>query len=698
MDNENKKKKKKFLPARLNLLFMVVFILFTILIIRLGFVQIVNGEYFKTQSEMTTNIEASVQTERGKMFDRHGELVVTNIPSFALTYIRIQGTSSEEHLEYAEKIASLVHMPTKKITKRDWQDYWVLKQGKTPAGAFKAYEMKLTEEELNSKEIEDSEKYRLVLDRITEEDLKPLKEDEEHEQILAVKRELDRATNLDVTFVKTDLTEKEMAVIGEHLGELEGRFGISSTATRAYPKGNEFFFGSIKSIPADRVDHYLLKGYARNNLVGTSYLETQYEGLLKGQDKTYTFTTTKDGKPIGAPEISTGTRGHDLVLSVDMNLQNKIGKILEEKISLARGRGDGPVNSAYVVMMDPNSGEVLAMVGREYENGKFTDDSYATLQKAFEMGSTVKGATVLAMHQMGGAPVINDQPIALRGGPKGNEFSSYGGNRIGVVNDKQALEQSSNVYMGIGIGQYAGLRFPYSGSTYSLSGSANTAKFKETFNKLKGVYSSVGLGVKTGIDLPEEALGYEGGIPINPGMILYYTIGQYDTYTPIQMAQYASTVANGGYRVQPHLLKEVRYSTGTDELGPLVSEFDTKVINRIDNTKEEINRVKEGFYMVTHGSRGTARELNDTMIAGKTGTAQRQQGPGAYNLTFIGYAPYDNPEVAFSVVVPNLNSGHVNVEIVDEIVKAYNEGYTPEDTEAEDDEATDAESEETSEE
>ncbi len=687
MDNiENKKKKKKFLPARLNLLFMVVFILFTILIIRLGFVQIVNGEYFRTQSEMTTNIEASVQTDRGKMFDRNGEVVVTNMPSFALTYIRIQGTTAEEHLKYAEKIAALIEMPTNKITKRDWQDYWILKQGKTSAGGFRAYEMKLSEKELNSKELEDDKKYKRVRDRITEADLKPLKEDKKEEEILAVKRELDSATNLDVTFVKKGLTEKEMAVIGEHLGELDGRFSIASTATRAYPKGDEFFFGSIKSIPADQLDHYLLKGYARNNLVGTSYLEAQYEGLLSGQDKTYTFTTTKDGKPIGAPEVSMGSRGHDLVLSIDMNLQKKIGKILEEKISLARNRGDGPVNNAYVVMMDPNTGEVLAMVGREYENGKFTDDSYATLQKAFEMGSTVKGATVLAMYQMGGAPVINDKPVHMRGRAP---FSSYGGNNIGVVNDIKALEQSSNVYMGVGVARHAGFGISDNGGHYSASVNKRP-KYFQTIQKLRDVYSSVGMGVKTGIDLPEEALGYEGNLQTSEaGKLFDYTIGQFDTYTPIQMAQYASTIANGGYRIQPHLLKEVRYSTGMDELGPLVSKYDTEVINRIDNTEEEINRIKEGFYMVTHGSRGTARELNGTKIAGKTGTAQRQGGPGAYNLTFIGYAPYDNPKIAFSVVVPNLNSGHINVEIVGEIVKAYNEGYTPEDSGAENEKSED---------
>ncbi|MGM7703376.1 peptidoglycan D,D-transpeptidase FtsI family protein [Pseudalkalibacillus sp. Hm43] len=680
---EQKRKRKRFLPARINLLFLFVFLLFTVLIIRLGFIQIVHGEHFRSQSEMTTNIEASVQTERGKMFDRNGRLIVSNIPSFALTYIRIQGTGQEEHMKYAEKIAPMIEMPLNKITERDREDFWIVE-----TGMLEAYEQKLTQEERDKEYGEDEDKdkilYKLVLDRITEEDLKDAgvygeemdgTDKTRNLEILAIKRELDKATNLEVSFIKKDLTEKEMAVIGEHLGELEGRFGISSTAERSYPAGKEFFFGNIKDIPSEELDHYLLRRYARNDRVGTSYLEKQYEGILSGKDKTYTFTTTKAGQPIGAPVVSPGSRGHDLVLSIDMNLQQKVGKILEEKITLARSRGDGPVDSAYVVMMDPNSGEVLAMVGREYKGGKFTDDSFATLQKAFEMGSTVKGATVLAMHQMGNAPVLKDNPVRMKGR---KPFDSYGGNRIGRVNDKQALEQSSNVYMGVGIGRIAGFNIVDHG-TYYTAYVNRKQKYKDTFYKLRDVYASVGMGVKTGIDLPEEALGYEGNIEdTEAGNLFNYTIGQFDTYTPIQMAQYASTIANGGYRVQPHLLKEVRQSTGKEDLGPLVSKYETRVINRIDNSEEEINRVKEGFYLVTHGTRGTARELKNTMIAGKTGTAQRIVGPGAYNLTFIGYAPYDNPEIAFSVVVPSLNGGHVNVEIVDEIVKAYNEGPIPE--------------------
>ncbi|WP_349409437.1 penicillin-binding protein 2 [Pseudalkalibacillus sp. SCS-8] len=683
MDNtEHKKQQRRSLASRMNLLFLSVFLLFTLLIIRLGFVQIVHGEHFRSQSELTKNVVASVQTERGKMFDRNGKLIVSNIPSFALTYIRVQGAGHEEHLRYAKKITSLIEMNTKRITERDLQDYWILKQGME-----EAYKMKLTEEEINSEELDDKELYRLLLDRITEEDLQPIKESEEDMQILAVKRELDSATNMDVTFIKKGLTEKEVAIIGEHLDELEGRFGISSTAERSYPEGGQFYFGNTGQIPEEQLRSYLLKGYARNDFVGVSNLEQQYEGVLSGKDKTYTFTT-KGGTPVGSPRIHQGARGHDLVLSVDIDLNKKIGEILEENILKARSNGDGPVTSAYAVMMEPYSGEVLAMVGRELDGGKFMDRSYRTLQSSFEMGSTVKGATILAVHQMGEAPWINDMPIVLRGSGVNLTFSSFDRNRIGTVNDIQALEQSSNIYMGMAIGQFAGFRFVNNGSSYQAI-VTNGQQFQQTFQKLRDVYSSVGLGVKTEIDLPNEALGYRGGMPITaPGMLLYYTIGQFDTYTPIQMAQYASLIANGGYRVQPHLLKEVRYSTGTDKLGPLVSKYKTNVINRVDNTADEIERVQKGFYEVTHGRNGTATYyLQDTKIAGKTGTAQIS-GPGKYNLTFVGYAPYDNPEIAFSVVVPNVNGGSINKEIVKQMVEAYNDRHKPEEKPEDEEEGT----------
>ncbi|WLD93921.1 penicillin-binding protein 2 [Alkalihalobacillus sp. AL-G] len=685
---ETKKKKKNFLPLRLNLLFLFVFLLFGLLIIRLGFVQIVNGDYFRTQSELTKTIQASVQTERGKMFDRHGRLLVGNEPSFALTYIRVQGVTQEDHIRYADKLSEFIDMPIEDVTESDLKDYWIAEKG-----LENAFTLKLTEEELDPDNLSNEEQYELLRERITAEDLKPITSDDHLMEVVAIKRELDKASNLNITYVKKGLKTKEVARIGEHLGELEGRFSIASASDRVYPNGYTFYYGHMGAIPAELLDQYLLRGYAQNNEVGTSYLEKKYEGLLSGREKTFTFTTTKSLQPIGNPKVSMGSRGYDLVLSIDIALQKKIGEILERKIIETRNVGEGPVTSAYAVMMNPNTGEVLAMVGRELEDGKFTDDSYATLQKSFEVGSTVKGATILAVHQLGDRiPSINDKTIRLG---QADDFSSYTPG-IGWVDDIEALEQSSNVYMGMSIGRIAGFQFANTGGAYQAR-VFNNDRYRTTFQNLRDVYAQVGLGVKTGIDLPEEGLGYEGPISQNPGVLLYYTIGQYDTYTPIQMAQYVSTIANGGYRVQPHLLKEVRKSTGTnEELGPLISEYETQVINRIDNTTESLKRVQQGFYQVTHGNRGTARGngpggLSDTKIAGKTGTAQID-GPGRYNLTFVGYAPYDDPEVAFSVIVPNLNSGHVNVEIAKEIVKAYQESKSPQPETSTDKENEDAQS------
>ncbi|MCL6617545.1 MAG: penicillin-binding protein, partial [Anoxybacillus ayderensis] len=134
-------------------------------------------------------------------------------------------------------------------------------------------------------------------------------------------------------------------------------------------------------------------------------------------------------------------------------------------------------------------------------------------------------------------------------------------------------------------------------------------------------------------------------------------------YTPIQMAQYVSTIANGGYRIQPHVVKEIREPISEkNKMGNVIYSFEPKVLNRVDMKTEYIERVREGFYRVMHGSNGTARAFFANAPydpAGKTGTAQAfYDGPiksrrmtSTYNLTLVGFAPYNNPEVAFAVVV-----------------------------------------------
>jgi len=164
-------------------------------------------------------------------------------------------------------------------------------------------------------------------------------------------------------------------------------------------------------------------------------------------------------------------------------------------------------------------------------------------------------------------------------------------------------------------------------------------------------------------------------------------IGQFDTYTTLQLAQYVSTIANNGYRMQPHLLKEVRepnYSNGEEEIGTVISEFQSNVLNELDMDKEYIKRVQQGFHQVMNGSQGTATSYFKGVSydpAGKTGTAQIHSD---YNLTLVGYAPYDNPEVAFAVVVTNVgsSSSSINKNIGRQMLDAYF-GETESETESE---------------
>ena len=170
------------------------------------------------------------------------------------------------------------------------------------------------------------------------------------------------------------------------------------------------------------------------------------------------------------------------------------------------------------------------------------------------------------------------------------------------------------------------------------------------------------LGVKTEIDLPVESLGYTSDNKA-PGLLLDFVMGQFDTYTPIQLSQYIATFANGGSRLQPHLLKEVRASTDDESLGEVIYTFDVNVLNTVNTTPEYLNRVKEGFYAVMNTSYGLGREYIADIYdpSGKTGTSQSAKdtdGDGVndtdtVSTAFVGYAPTTSPKMAITVTSPN---------------------------------------------
>ena len=675
-----KKKKKNHLPLRLNILFFAVFLLFSLMIVRLGVVQLVHGETFREEVERTEDITIGTMVPRGKIMDRNQNVVVDNNALNAIIYTRYPTTTSEQILETATKLSKLITMKTDRITERDRKDYWILLHPEEAKEKITKEEWALFEEG----ELEDQDLYRLQLDRITEEEQNSFTKEEL--QILAIKREMDSGYALTQIIIKSDVTEREYARVSENLALLPG-VDIATDWERGYPYDETLrsVLGKVttrqEGLPSEKVDYYVSRGYSRNDRVGKSYIEMQYEDVLFGKKGQIQNITDKAGNVLSSTIISEGEAGKDLILSLDINLQIEVEKIIEEELAAAKGRaGNHMLDRAFVVMMNPKTGEVLSLAGKQYtkENGKtvMKDFALGTITTSYPMGSAVKGATLLTGYETGAIQpntVFYDAPLVIKGTPPKASYRN-----MGNVNDLTALRLSSNVYMfhtviKIGKGQYI------PNGPLSLSA--------DVFDTLRYYFSKFGLGVKTGIDLPNESIGFKNTTETSPGLALDMGIGQYDNYTPLQLAQYVSTIANDGYRMQPQILKEIHdpEKSGEGTTGKMIYSSEPKVLNRIDMKKEYIDRVKEGFRQAFQESGGTAYSHFNLAsapysAAGKTGTAEtRYYGPNesyrgsdTYNLTLVGYAPHDDPEVSFSIVVPWVNdSDQINKNIGKRIMDAY---------------------------
>ncbi|WP_458796466.1 peptidoglycan D,D-transpeptidase FtsI family protein [Niallia circulans] len=689
-----KKKKERTKPFvfsfRINILFLIVFLLFSLLILRLGIVQIVNGEDYKREVDRKENVTVKIAMPRGEILDRNGKLIVGNKPSNAITFTRAQNSKTKEMLKIAEKLAIFIKKDSKEdlkaITERDKKDYWIIKHSNEAEAKITVADKKKLKDDKNY----DAKIYQLTLDRITSKEVNSFTKQEL--EVLAIYREMSSGYPLTPQIIKKEATTKEVAMISENLDSLPGvdttidwdRYNLYKDT-----EGNETLasvIGKVSSskegLPKDSIDYYLARGYSRNDRVGKSYIENQYEDVLQGQKEKIKNIIDKNGNILESEVVQEGKRGDDLILSIDIDLQREIEKIIEEKIGKAR-IGEPYLDRTFVTVMNPYSGEVLSMAGKQFEQNKKTgktevnDFALGNITTSYEMGSVVKGATVLTGYQTGAivpGEVLNDRPLKFLGT---NAKKSWNKTGFGPINDLYALKRSSNGYMFLTAMKLGGQQ------TYIPNGLLSIDKVSaiETF---RYNFSQFGLGVRTGIDLPGEHSGYGGGqIPPESGKVLDYAIGQYDTYTPLQIVQYISTIANGGYRIQPHIAKEVREPNQGNELGPIIQEFEPKVYNKIDMKEEWIKRVQLGFKQVVNEPLGTGYGIKNKeyKIAGKTGTAQAlyngplPHSPGLmlWNITFGGYAPYDHPEIAVSVTVPWLRTdqSHVNLEIANDVFKAY---------------------------
>ncbi|MFJ8527901.1 peptidoglycan D,D-transpeptidase FtsI family protein [Bacillus sp. NPDC094106] len=675
-----KKKKKTHVPFRLNVLFLCVFLMFSAVIVRLGYVQIVHGEEYKNEVEKKENSTISNPVPRGKIFDRYGRAVVDNDPVRTITFTRMKGSTSEDRLKTAKKLAELIEVSPDKLTDRDKKDYWLSMHKKEAEAKI----TKKDREELKAKKIDDKEIDDRQRNRVTEEELNQLTPADL--EVLAIKSKMDGGYAMTPQIIKKQVTPEEYAVVSENLALLPG-VDTNVDWDRKYTYDDMFrsVLGGVTSsdegLPKERLDYYLVRDYDRNDRVGKSYIEQQYEDALHGTKTETKNITDKDGNIIETVNVSQGQRGNDLNLTIDMELQKRVEDIITK--NLMQFKGSEPLlDRAFVVMTNPKNGEILSMAGKQLveENGKTEVKDYAlgTMTSSYEMGSTVKGATLLTGYQTGAIKPGDyqyDEPIKIKGTPLKSSWKN-----MGSIDDLTALKMSSNVYMFKTAMKIAGVQYQ-KGGTLDIP--------QKAFDDMRYYFSQFGLGVKTGIDLPNESAG-QRGTGKQPGFLLDLAIGQYDTYTPLQLAQYVSTIANGGYRMQPQVVKEIRQPPAKpDEVGKVVESMEPKVLNRVDMPESQIERVQQGFKQVFNDAGGTGLKYFQTApykAAGKTGTAQVPYGGDKaigrdangnrkiiYNLTLVGYAPLDDPEVAFSVVVPWIYDDHcgINGNIGRQIMDAY---------------------------
>ncbi|MCA9725419.1 MAG: penicillin-binding protein, partial [Kurthia sp.] len=430
-------KQRANLSLRMNILFFTIFILFTVLVMRLGYVQIVKGEEYAQQLQKTEEATVNTSVPRGRIFDRNGKVLVDNKPKNAITYTKYSTTTSEEMLKMAKKLSKLITMETDRIAERDKLDYWMIKHPKeAKAKITKEEEKKILE---NGKKAGDQQNEidQIIRERITKEELNSLTKKDL--QIVAIYSKMVAGYNLSPQIIKSDhVSDEEFAVVSEHLSELPG---VNTTTDWQREKKSDLsILGATttpkEGIPKDKLSYFLARDYSRNDRVGKSYLEQEYEPILQGEKSVVKSDTDSSGKVVDTKVVKEGKAGKDLVLTIDSKLQKETDKIVTEQLMMAKRTGASSLlDRAFLVMMDPNTGEILSMVGKKIETddkGKqqITDYSIGNFTSSYEVGSVIKPATLLTGYHYNAINIgeyIVDSPVKLVGTrPKSSIFNRGG--------------------------------------------------------------------------------------------------------------------------------------------------------------------------------------------------------------------------------------------------------------------------------
>lgn len=447
----------------------------------------------------------------------------------------------------------------------------------------------------------------------------------------------------------TEVDFKTFSVIQENIWKLPG-IGHQIESKRHYPVDSlraSHVLGYLREVSKE--EYLKTKSYHLGDKIGKSGLEMAYEKHLRGTIGTNYIKVNAMGQNLGSYQDGAideaPQKGSDLYTTIDTDLQ-----LLAEDLMKGK-RGS-------VVALNPDDGSVLSMVSSpQYEirklsgridtsywdsiNADTTDPLYnRAISGKQPPGSTIKPLMALMGLEMG---IITpeteiDNPGYYYRGRRYNDLADPGKYDVG-----KALQESSNTFF-----------------FWLMDRIANT----KSINRWHELLSTFGLGQKNNIDLPNETSGTlpdstylnrilgEGKWGIGDQLSL--GVGQgFLSVSPLQMALVAAQIANGGYHIQPHLVRSIRENDGT----VMLTNPEKKKIEWIDDNN--LNVVKNGMRrVVTDGSGRYYADLDSIKVAGKTGTAQNPHGQD--HGWFISFAPIDDPKIAIAVLVENGGYGSIS--------------------------------------
>ena len=554
--------------GRLKPLTFLAVLVIVVLIVRVGYLQIYDGEYYSRLADGNRIRIIPSVAPRGTFFDRNGQLLVTNRPGFAVSLLPL----SEPNQAVIEKVSKLLNIPVEEIQKK-----------------------------------------------------------------------IDAHVGFDPIRIKTDITPDVVTIIEEQKNEYPGVV-IEVQPIRNYILMQEgaHTFGYVSEISDEELEKKKSEGYRSGDMIGKFGLEKVYDKEIRGENGGEQVEVDVAGKPVQILGKKEPRPGYDLILTIDKDLQTAAEQAVDSMLAQIHA------NAAAAVVLNPQNGEILAMVSRPafdpnlFAHGISEKDWNAintnpyhpmdnkTITGEYPPGSTFKivtGTAALAAGKVTPGEQIFDSGTHWLI-PKGNA----GGEALGWLNFKSAMAHSDNVY------------------------------FYEMGNRLGvdllGHYAKMfGLGEVTGIDLPYESPGlvaskeykmkvYEEEWYISETFDA--AIGQgFNLVTPLQAAMVMGEIAANGNRFKPHLVKKI-----VTQDGELVKEIQPELSGSLDVSPDIIQLVQEGLHEVTK-SGTAARNFSGFPyeVAGKTGTAENPQGRD--HGWFVGYGTFDNPTVCVAVIVEN---------------------------------------------